>query len=503
MKRYLIIAIALAVAAAAAVAAFVALGNRGVKLRILYTTSLDGRLEPVFVEDQPTLGGVARVSALEKSLRTPDTFVVDTGNFVPEYTPGVLDYHLAIARATVAAMNEFGVEAANIGMSEQALGRDTLLALAAQAKFPLVSASLVDADTGEYAFKPFVVVERGGVRVAFVGILDKDLIEQIGQQKESLLSQPIPQRDRARIEAVPEVGAGFKVLANGEALARVAPLVRDKADVVVLLAFGADGLAPALGRYENGETFSMVLGGIDEPREKPGMDGRIPVFFNGANGRTVGKVDFRYASGRARLDDWQPVPVTTDIKGDGALADLVRDMRKSLAGIDPNLLVDRNPAPGGNSYVGSAACAHCHRPAYEIWQGTAHAKSLESLKREDAQYDPACLLCHVTADQDQDGYVSEEKTPALAGVGCESCHGRGATHVRLLGEGPQARMFVPSPQICVRCHDAKNSPKFQYKVYWPMIQHGRGRAPGEPVVESTAQREVELPEIGAPPGTPK
>ena len=40
-----------------------------------------------------------------------------------------------------------------------------------------------------------------------------------------------------------------------------------------------------------------------------------------------------------------------------------------------------------------------------------------------------CVSCHVIGFGDQTGFTSVVETPALARVGCESCHGPSAEHV--------------------------------------------------------------------------
>jgi hypothetical protein len=126
-------------------------------------------------------------------------------------------------------------------------------------------------------------------------------------------------------------------------------------------------------------------------------------------------------------------------------------------------------------YAGAQACQPCHQPAFAIWQASPHAGALRALDKVGKQFDPECLDCHV-AGLNRGGFVSVEKTPGLAGVQCESCHGPARRHqseperVKL----PATRAVGgahPEESTCRTCHRGAHSPKFSFADYWPRIQH--------------------------------
>lgn len=101
------------------------------------------------------------------------------------------------------------------------------------------------------------------------------------------------------------------------------------------------------------------------------------------------------------------------------------------------------------AYVGSKACKSCHSDAYNSWKKTKLASALDSLKAgnalevkkkmgidptKDFSADPQCVKCHTTGYGEKGGFVSLSKTPDLAGIGCEVCHGPGEHYVKLMRE---------------------------------------------------------------------
>jgi len=134
----------------------------------------------------------------------------------------------------------------------------------------------------------------------------------------------------------------------------------------------------------------------------------------------------------------------------------------------------RDLLPTTSDFIGSAACRACHEHEYDVWSSSAHARSVESLRRKDKEADDACLPCHVTGYGRPGGFPADASVLAhedLARVGCESCHGPGAEHVRGAGKlgvgvvklGDKCDSCVIL-QICGSCHDDANDPGFRFEV---------------------------------------
>lgn len=122
-------------------------------------------------------------------------------------------------------------------------------------------------------------------------------------------------------------------------------------------------------------------------------------------------------------------------------------------------------------YAGSAACEPCHAEQYEKF--TTHsskARSWESVQKMLPKLTPAeakeCFGCHTTG-YGKGGFESYEKTPGLANLSCEACHGPGSLHAES-GDADDIRR-TPDVKGCTACHNADRIRNFKFK---PMLYHG-------------------------------
>ena len=68
-------------------------------------------------------------------------------------------------------MNYLGYDVATIGNHEFDYGTDRLLQLSEKAEFDYVAANFKHAESGKSVFEPYTIIEKAGVKIAFVGIV--------------------------------------------------------------------------------------------------------------------------------------------------------------------------------------------------------------------------------------------------------------------------------------------------------------------------------------------
>jgi hypothetical protein len=258
-----------------------------------------------------------------------------------------------------------------------------------------------------------------------------------------------------------------------------------------------DGVRAAMRPMGPCVIVDMSGGSSDAPRERVSLaDGPLVVGFD-EQGKQVGVIDIEPgAEGSGLRVSYVAQPLTPAFQAPEQPADLRRkvagwfDVYKSqvrergLLGMEER----RTPGPGEPRYLGSAACARCHEGIYEEWNATPHAKALRTLRREDYAWDPECLVCHIQGAQRsredgrwtwfESGFEDPDSTPHLGGVGCESCHGPGSTHVekpydKSVWKASRLLRARPAQRDCQDCHDHENSVGFpeQFRERLPKVDH--------------------------------
>jgi len=117
-------------------------------------------------------------------------------------------------------------------------------------------------------------------------------------------------------------------------------------------------------------------------------------------------------------------------------------------------------APDGMAYTPSATCGECHEKQYEAWKASGHAHAYATLTRSRREGDPDCLACHTTGFRSRTGFDSMAKTPQLANVNCQDCHGF------TLEEHDREGFEAPPVEAasCTRCHTSFTDPTFDFET---------------------------------------
>lgn len=176
----------------------------GPVVSILYTGDTQGVLFPQPVHDS-SVGGLSRRSPLLTKLRAtaPNTVLLDAGDAFTATSANALRNNSVI----VAAMNHMNYDAMGLGTHDLAVGEAHLRQLASQATFPVICSNLALAN-GETWIKPYALITRGSTTIAVLSLLPADAIVQI---------------------------AGARITAPAEALRRHASILRDKANLILIL----------------------------------------------------------------------------------------------------------------------------------------------------------------------------------------------------------------------------------------------------------------------------
>ncbi len=308
-------------------------------------------------------------------------------------------------------------------------------------------------------FPAFRIVSKNGVKIGFIAILSpatkglRDL--QPGSSVEALtyvIKDPAP-------------------IAR-----RLVPKVREKCDVLVLLAHmeraELETLLPELP-----EVDMVVLGhsGTRSTSKEPLLIGTVPVYMAAPQGQYVGCLRVTLdPSGRIVDSSNEMYYLDRTRPDDPVLAEIVKAFEEEYRTIQKELyakeMLRGSQASSGaqNIYLGIGACHRCHTDAFETYTRTAHARAYETLASQFMHRDSNCIGCHSTGYGEPGGFSGARVIGSmvdLVDVQCESCHGPGAEHSR---DGSYLRKAAKS---CTKCHDQEQDPNFDFAEAWQKIAH--------------------------------
>ncbi len=126
--------------------------------------------------------------------------------------------------------------------------------------------------------------------------------------------------------------------------------------------------------------------------------------------------------------------------------------------------------------TGWEKCRQCHPEQTRFWQTTAHARAVQTLEKDNQQFNEDCLLCHVTLPFYDIERVTAEQLllslpRSLQTVGCESCHGAGRAH----STAPETvSPLLPGEKTCLPCHTPDRDDNFVFAEKAGKIRCPRG-----------------------------
>jgi len=410
-----------------------------------------------------------------------------------------------------------GYDVVNVGEKDLMMGIKFLSELSPKAKFSLVSTNLVDKKTGKCVFKPYVIKEVGGLRVAILGLLD-DQFNPTLQEKdpESIIVDPLP---------------ALKTTMKG---------LREYCDLVVVLSQLGESKDKKLARQNRG--IDLILGGGGESkRAVMERENETAIYRLEPRGGYLGRVDyslsdtkrpirFMISGEREELEKKlerlisHSIQIKMEMSKSGKQTDMKikelkfleskqKELEKALSALedknfykhraipvqlavtdDPRIIKELETyrtesaklykpkgvieagkdlsekeliarIPKTSLFAGAISCKKCHEVNYRNWLKTKHAKASQTIAASPKYAQEECLMCHSTGYGKMGEYVTVSEVPFyLHGVQCEACHGEGRGH-------PEKRSTERKVTlgICRNCHTKDQSPTFNYRAYLEKI----------------------------------
>jgi 5'-nucleotidase / UDP-sugar diphosphatase len=205
-------------------------------ITILYTGSVKGAVDPVIACTCGGSGGLARRAQMIESIRKadPSVLLLDCG--------AAFDDQKDTAEVMLNAMERMGYDALNLGGPEFNFGNEFLEHARSSVSFPYLASNLLYGGNRFPWTQEYIIKEVGGIKVAILGVLDPNELEQLPNQ---------------------EQGRGLEAIPPEVAVNRLLPEVRGKADLVILLSrFGVEKTI-ALVKAAKGVDMAISSGSND------------------------------------------------------------------------------------------------------------------------------------------------------------------------------------------------------------------------------------------------
>ena len=124
------------------------------------------------------MGGLSRRSVKIKEIRDQGIrpVILDAGDLI--FSTKKIDARnknaeLVRADAMIEGFNRIGCDAINVGHYEMLNGLNYLKRISQNTDIPFISANIKDASTNELIFEPFLILERGELKIGVAGVTNQ------------------------------------------------------------------------------------------------------------------------------------------------------------------------------------------------------------------------------------------------------------------------------------------------------------------------------------------
>lgn len=264
------------------------------KLTILHSNDLHGDFLAEKI-DEKLIGGVSMLSGYVGKVRNEEqnTIYCIAGDM---FRGSVIDSEFR-GISTIEIMNMLSPDVVTIGNHEIDYGIAHLLFLEKCAKFPIINANLHITTNNARLFKPHHIIEIGGMKILFIGILTETVLSMA--KKESLVGSFVDIHDAAA-EVKRICNAYHSIDIDCTVLLTHIGFEEDK-----LLAAQLD---PSLG-------VDIIIGGHSHTYlEKPEQVNGILIAQAGTGTDQIGRFDLEIdtESNRIRKFSWKSIPITNE-----------------------------------------------------------------------------------------------------------------------------------------------------------------------------------------------
>jgi len=311
------------------------------ELIILHTNDLHSRLNgfapeaeytPLSTGDDYTHGGFARITTIinqEKRKYGDNVLLMDAGDFLMGSLFHALETETGFQ---LRLMREMGYDVVTLGNHEFDFGPDTLAgiikAAGNNASVPFIVASNLVFSEKEHGddllqglfekgvIKPFLIIEKGDVKIGVIGILGDGAIH------DAPLARPLKFADPVK------------------SARRYARFLKEKEKTDMVICLSHSGVTKDKSGQWSGEDVNLarkvpeidliISGHTHTLLETPIIINNTPIVQTGAYGKGVGKLVFKIGQQEIKLIEAKVIPVTDDIQGNNEIQQKITQQQEAI-----------------------------------------------------------------------------------------------------------------------------------------------------------------------------
>lgn len=349
------------------------------------------------------------------------------------------------AQTAVRIMSEIGYDAVALGEMELTYGKETLDRMFKDSKIDLTSANVIDLESKSYYTKPYIILERQGMRIGVFSVV---------YNATNYLSYAFKKIEDFRLEEPEAI------------IDRLIDDLEGKTDIIIMLSHMGERKAEEIAKKF--PRIDIIISGhntykkmTDRMKTLKKVDETLLVFTN-AKAQALGRLDLVFDS-KNRLKAYAETNrlLDTQFHDDKAVASILAEYNTKSKALRAELFPKRSdPSRKVRTYVGPEECRDCHTEIYDSWRQTPHADALETLVEKGMEENQECLICHMTGFRIRRTFEESQMDSPLPGISCEACHGKGSRHIE---DKAKTRIYGRTYKyICQRCHTPERDPDFDF-----------------------------------------
>lgn len=363
--------------------------NETPPVRLIYTSNRHGEIEPCGCQVNQ-IGGMQRLQTFLEGewKKTGPLVFADAGDtFFSAYplNPRRREQEILRARVIAEGYRRLRLDAFTPGERDFGAGMEVLKDLESLSGASFVAANLRTAG-GELLFPPFVIKEKEGVKVAFIGIVDVKAFETLTDLKVTESEAAIA----SAVKSAKSGGAEMIVLLSHSGLSRDRAMAKTAGvDVIV----GAHSLDVLTNAAVEGKTL------IVQPHNE---------------GQQIGFLQWNRAE--PLKSDHRLVDLGKDLHADNEIDKLMAEYREKIRQLAVQDSASVGVSASSVKFVANPGqCRTCHQKQYDFWAKTKHASAYLVLFAKNQHFDPECIMCHSIGFEDPRGFRKIAEPIVLTG----------------------------------------------------------------------------------------